>query len=476
MKKLVLGFMSLALLFGLSSVANAATIWDVTGSYVVGFQLTGDPTVYSHDMTLAQDLSDAVTGNGGYPAGGPFTYAWTITSGTVVGDTITITADYTLGATGTTMHMTGTIAPDGSISGAWDDNFGGSRTGTWATSSGNAIKDTTAPIVSAVLATPVPPVAGEPMTLTANVDDTTTGNSTITSAEYRITGGAWTPMNAVDGFNSPNENVTVNVTFATPGIKEVCVRGTDAASNTSSPSGDDCVIVEVIDPLIGYVSGGGNIKDTKGKPTWTFGGNAGYVPGVGLVGQLQVVDQVAKISCHYKTINSLSVVGNTATVNASGKCNNGTTPTNVVLTYIDNGQPGTTDKFNGATLSGGNIKVGGATLPTVTKFTATDSAYYNGMNVSDGLYGTGPLTFSWNAGGNVTGGLWEEIVPATTGTHYFNIVTGGTVVGNAVSLTLLRTNPSNYGPFTITGTLTGGVLTGTAAGPYLFTATGTLTP
>ncbi len=115
-------------------------------------------------------------------------------------------------------------------------------------------------------------------------------------------------------------------------------------------------------------------------------------------------------------------------------------------------------------------------MATVTKFAATDSAYYNGMNVSDGLYGTGPITFTWGAGGTVTGGMWEEIVPANVGTHYFNIVTGGTVVGSAVNLTLLRTNPSNYGPFSIVGTLVGNVLTGTAAGPYLFTATGTITP
>jgi len=106
--------------------------WDVTGAYVVTFD------GYQHDMSLTQDNSGNVTGNGGYPAGGPFTYAWAITSGTVVGNAMNLTADYTLGATGTTMHMTGTIAPSGSMSGAWDDNYGGSRVGTWSTVSGNA--------------------------------------------------------------------------------------------------------------------------------------------------------------------------------------------------------------------------------------------------------------------------------------------------------------------------------------------------
>jgi len=162
-----------------------------------------------------------------------------------------------------------------------------------------------------------------------------------------------------------------------------------------------------------------------------------------------------------------------ATVNASGRCNGVAATT--TLTYEDNGEPGTLDRFGGTLLAGGNIQVGGETV-TVTTFTATTSAYYNGLATTDGLYGTGPITFTWDGAGNVTGGLWEEIVPADIGTHYFNIVTGGTVVGGNVNLTLLRTNPGAYGPFSIVGTLVGGVLTGTAAGPYLFTATGTITP
>lgn len=114
---------------------------------------------------------------------------------------------------------------------------------------------------------------------------------------------------------------------------------------------------------------------------------------------------------------------------------------------------------------------------TTMTFTATDSAYYNGMNVGDGLYATGPFSFTWDSGtGNVTGGLWEEIVPAVSGTHYFNEVVSGTVIGGVVNLTLNRTVPNAYGPFNLSGTLVGNVLTGTAAGPYLLTATGVVTP
>ncbi len=126
----------------LASQVNAAVSvepWDVSGSYTVGFQLTGDPTVYTHDMTLSQTAGQSmVTGSGGYPAGGPYTYHWNITSGSVSGNTINLTAVYDLGAPGTTMHMIGTIASDGTMSGTWDDNFGGTRTGTWATTTGSA--------------------------------------------------------------------------------------------------------------------------------------------------------------------------------------------------------------------------------------------------------------------------------------------------------------------------------------------------
>jgi hypothetical protein len=121
--------------------ANAADPdWDLTGNYVVEFQLTGDPTTYAHDMTLTQDGSDNLTGSGGYPAEGTHTYHWNITSGSIHdGNQVDLTAVYDLGATGTIMHLDGTVASNGTISGTWDDNLnGGTRTGTFTTTSGAA--------------------------------------------------------------------------------------------------------------------------------------------------------------------------------------------------------------------------------------------------------------------------------------------------------------------------------------------------
>ncbi len=114
--------------------------WNVTSPYVLAFKLDPDTVaIYSHDATFTQS-GNTITGNGGNPVGGPFAYSWHITSGTISTNTVNLSISYDTGATGTVMTMTGTIAPDGSMSGTWTDNFGGTRTGTWATTSGAAAK------------------------------------------------------------------------------------------------------------------------------------------------------------------------------------------------------------------------------------------------------------------------------------------------------------------------------------------------
>lgn len=78
-------------------------------------------------------------------------------------------------------------------------------------------------------------------------------------------------------------------------------------------------------------------------------------------------------------------------------------------------------------------------------------------------------------GSHVTGGFYTEQVPPYIGTVYYNMVTDGTVSGSNVGLTFVRVNPDPNN-FIFTGNFVGNVLTGQLAGPYLFTATGTITP
>lgn len=120
-------------LFAQASIPPA---WDTTGNYSIAMNYLGSDFV--HDVTLAQDATGNLTGSGTSTP-----YVWVITSGSVSGSTIDFHANYTATADAvtpqTTLHVTGTIATDGSISGNWSDNYqGGSRSGTWHTTSGVA--------------------------------------------------------------------------------------------------------------------------------------------------------------------------------------------------------------------------------------------------------------------------------------------------------------------------------------------------
>jgi hypothetical protein len=146
MKKHITKFIVATLLvlpLGLTMHSQAAALpaWDVAGDYVVNFNYMG--TDHAHDMTLTQDASGNLGGDGGNPAGGPHVYTWVIDSGSISGSDIDFIAHYTASADAVTpltvMHVTGTVDASGTMSGDWSDNYqGGSRAGTWSTASGTA--------------------------------------------------------------------------------------------------------------------------------------------------------------------------------------------------------------------------------------------------------------------------------------------------------------------------------------------------
>lgn len=113
---------------------NTACAVNVSGNWKVDFALsdsTHNPSLY--DLSLTQTEA-SLTGTGQYPSPGPYQYARDAT-GAISGNTVNLTAVYTLGAVGATMQMTGSVQADGSLAGTWTDNFDGSRSGTWATTS-----------------------------------------------------------------------------------------------------------------------------------------------------------------------------------------------------------------------------------------------------------------------------------------------------------------------------------------------------
>jgi hypothetical protein len=109
------------------------TGWNVAGKYVINVRYSN--VDYLESLILTQS-GTSITGTSldTIPAGSFFT----VTGGTVIGNVVTILADN--GSPNYHVHMQGTIDADGSMSGDWHDEDPGTRTGTWATTNGVAIK------------------------------------------------------------------------------------------------------------------------------------------------------------------------------------------------------------------------------------------------------------------------------------------------------------------------------------------------
>jgi hypothetical protein len=104
--------------------------WNAAGTYVVNVRWEG--TDYPETLLLTQSGTD-ITGTSldTIPAASYFT----VTGGSVIGNDININAN-----NGSYfVHMVGSIAPDGSMSGDWHDESPGTRIGTWNTTDGKAV-------------------------------------------------------------------------------------------------------------------------------------------------------------------------------------------------------------------------------------------------------------------------------------------------------------------------------------------------
>ena len=99
------------------------------------------------------------------------------------------------------------------------------------------VSDTVPPVVSNVKVTAVMTSATGAATVTAMIDDSTTGGSNIASAAYTLNGGAPIAMTAVDGaFDAVSEAVTATINPIKAGANTVCVTRTDLPGNISAPT------------------------------------------------------------------------------------------------------------------------------------------------------------------------------------------------------------------------------------------------
>ncbi|MCW4047276.1 MAG: sodium-translocating pyrophosphatase [Candidatus Bathyarchaeota archaeon] len=123
-------------------------------------------------------------------------------------------------------------------------------------------RDTEGPIPSDVTANPNPVMVNTPFILSAKLDDTTTGGSKITAAEYSLNGASWRQMEPANGaLDSPKEQIVAKLSVEKTGVYNLQVRGTDEMGNKASEKGTTLV---VYDPDAGFVTGEGWIHSPAG--------------------------------------------------------------------------------------------------------------------------------------------------------------------------------------------------------------------
>jgi hypothetical protein len=234
-----------------------------------------------------------------------------------------------------------------------------------ATASGIQIDKT--PPVTNTNVTPNPVQINSGATLSAAITDSLSG---VASADYNIDGGAFISLTGAFGGTSVNVSVAI-APFSTPGLHDLCVRGTDVAGNVGTPN---CVVLAVFDPNGGFVTGGGGTGSPAGadssNPTGsgpvTFGFNVKYLPNTTTpAGDVEFHYNSGNINFKSTGFDFLVVTSEPrAQLQGTGTINGNTTCAFAIDAWSGSFQPGNVDAF-GITI----FNCGGATgnrynLPT----------------------------------------------------------------------------------------------------------------
>ncbi len=220
--------------------------------------------------------------------------------------------------------------------------------------------DTMGPATSNVQAVPNPASTDDLIVLSAKVDDSGSGDSTVVSADYEIRDSGGAVVLAGDGDNSKcpfpsflcpvdgNGNpeprpvpfdsvmedvqVTIPAGSLTPGVYDACVRGTDAFDNTGA---FECTMLVVFDPDGGFVTGGGWIQSEQGFCSLdaacevadgkaNFGFVSTYQQGANVpTGQTEFRFSAGDFNFHSSEYDWLVVAGPMAQFKGSGTVNGG---------------------------------------------------------------------------------------------------------------------------------------------------------
>ncbi len=106
--------------------------WNLTGTYVIDFVLSGSHYVHTMNVTSMDLTTGNFSGTGFYNLNP--SYIWNVT-GNVAGDNLAFTIVYTGSNAGYTVNAIGAIAPDGTLSGT---AMGPGQSFTWTSTSGSA--------------------------------------------------------------------------------------------------------------------------------------------------------------------------------------------------------------------------------------------------------------------------------------------------------------------------------------------------
>jgi len=205
------------------------------------------------------------------------------------------------------------------------------------------IADREGPLTTNVSTDLNPVQIADTINLTAFVDDTETGNSDISSAEYSLDGGVtWIEMEPQDGaFDAPSEQMGWTITAPEiPGVYELCVRGTDSYDNIGP---ELCMFLVAYDPEGGFVTGGGWIWSPQGayendaslEGKANFGFVSKYKKGASVpTGQTEFQFKMADLNFHSSSYEWLVIAGAKAKYKGVGTIN-GEGEYKFMLTGID---------------------------------------------------------------------------------------------------------------------------------------------
>ena len=119
--------------------------------------------------------------------------------------------------------------------------------------------DKSAPVVvpASVIAAPNPVVVNAAISLAASMTDS--GSSNLARAEFNVDDSAYALLASASGTSA---SVAGSIgSFASPSVRNVCVRAADLAGNQSQ---EECTLIAVYDPTGSYVTGAGTFESPSG--------------------------------------------------------------------------------------------------------------------------------------------------------------------------------------------------------------------